>query len=64
MGRGYYDAALADLREVQYVLARAGLNGPPLVVTSATLWGRLDESPIESEMDSGASGWTAWVLNL
>jgi hypothetical protein len=42
IGRGYNDAALAGLKQVQECLADAGLNDPPLVVKSATLWGRLD----------------------
>lgn len=42
IGRGYSDAALARLLEVQQRLADAGLNDPPLQVKSVTLAGRLD----------------------
>jgi hypothetical protein len=42
IGRGYSDVALDGLKEVQGCLVEAEINDPPMVVESATLWGRLD----------------------
>lgn len=42
IGRGYSDAAITGLAEVQRRLADAELNVPPLQVKSVTLAGRLD----------------------
>jgi hypothetical protein len=46
IGRGYSDAALRGLQEVQERLAEAGFNDPPLRVASAALWGELTDLAI------------------
>jgi hypothetical protein len=46
IGRGYSDAAIRGLQDVQERLASAGFNDPPLRVASATLWGELKDIAI------------------
>jgi hypothetical protein len=46
IGRGYSDAALRGLQEVQERLAEARFNDPPLRVAEAALWGELTDLAI------------------